>query len=291
MLNHITSIGVFASLSQNTIDFYGTLFKSLNRSFYPGNTFNTFLQQQQDHWAQCLATLETQASWSRTPILYSCLSIIKHIHSGAFLEKWNKLLFILTTRTNALGQQHPLQAISGQPFVAMGISMILHPHNPFVPTVHANLRYFQTLHSTPTWWFAGVMDLTPTYGFTQDCQHWHQHCQRACQNAHSEDYHAYKKACDRYYHLPHRNEYRGIGGLWIEHLNQKPFSNCQRLIDLLGSDKYLHHPLQNDASIHHFQSSIASFKVSVVHGMLSLTYCMTEGLVLAYLWVAELSLF
>ena len=117
----------------------------------------------------------------------------------------------------------------------MGLSMILHPMNPYVPTVHTNLRYFQTLCDHPTWWFAGVMDLTPFYGFEEDCIHWHTTCKHACSGVSDLTYQAYKKACDDYYYLPHRKEHRGIGGLWIEQLNQDPFSECQTLIESLGN--------------------------------------------------------
>ena len=212
--------------------------QTITPDLLPGaSAFNDFLLHQQTHWAQSLSSLETQANWSTEHRESSQhLSIIRHIQHGSFLEKGGiNYSFICgdTLPKSALGKQQ-LNTIVGKPFVAIGISMILHPHNPYVPTVHANLRYFQTLHHTPTWWFASVMDLTPTYGFNTDCHHWHHTCQQACQAAQSPDYTTYKTACDHYYYLPHRNEYRGIGGLWIEQHNQKPFLDCKRLIQSVG---------------------------------------------------------
>lgn len=198
--------------------------------------FNQFLLHMQQTWAQRLIALETRSTWQvehRPSPTHD--SQIYQISGGDFLEKGAINYSCITgdaLPVHALGAQH--QGLGPQPFVAMGISMILHPLNPFVPTVHANLRYFQTQSKNPIWWFAGVMDLTPTYGFDEDCKHWHQTCRQACLSVGDHHYPAYKEACDRYYYLPHRKEHRGIGGLWIEQHNKAPFDNCQRLIESLG---------------------------------------------------------
>lgn len=102
--------------------------------------------------------------------------------------------------------------LAGLPFEAVAISLITHPRNPFVPTSHMNLRFF-AVHSDPlTWYFGGGYDLTPVYGFVDDCVHWH----RTAANAAGDHYPAWKAACDDYFHLGHRNECRGVGGVFFD---------------------------------------------------------------------------
>ncbi|MDN3919875.1 oxygen-dependent coproporphyrinogen oxidase [Roseateles violae] len=108
--------------------------------------------------------------------------------------------------------------LAGAPFEAMGVSLVLHPHNPFVPTVHMNVRMFAALpaDATAVVWFGGGMDLTPYYGFERDAQHFHRSCEAALQ-AHGEDlYPRFKSWCDEYFFLKHRNEPRGIGGIFFD---------------------------------------------------------------------------
>ena len=106
-------------------------------------------------------------------------------------------------------------------FFACGLSLVLHPKNPFVPTVHANWRYFEMYNSAGdivTQWFGGGQDLTPYYLFDQDATHFHNVCKNACDNHHSEFYPKFKKTCDEYFWNTHRNEARGIGGLFFDYL-------------------------------------------------------------------------
>jgi len=104
--------------------------------------------------------------------------------------------------------------LSGKPFEAMGVSLVLHPKNPFAPTSHMNVRFFIAGAETddPIWWFGGGFDMTPYYGFEEDARHWHQTAYDACRPFGDELYPKYKKWCDDYFHLPHRKEQRGIGG-------------------------------------------------------------------------------
>lgn len=201
------------------------------------SAFQKFLVDTQKMWASSLATLETQSQWQvehRPSSTHD--SVIYHMTNGHFIEKGAiNYSCIHAKASDAVAKATKAPSLSGQYFVGMGISMIIHPRNPFVPTVHANLRYFQSLSEHPLWWFAGVIDLTPTYGFREDCQHWHRICQQACHSIDYATYLEFKTACDRYYHLPHRNEHRGIGGLWIEQLNQPSFTACQQLIQSIGS--------------------------------------------------------
>ncbi|MEW6612935.1 oxygen-dependent coproporphyrinogen oxidase [Thermithiobacillus tepidarius DSM 3134] len=105
--------------------------------------------------------------------------------------------------------------LAGQPFTAMGVSLVLHPHNPYVPTVHMNFRYFE---AGEIWWFGGGADLTPYYGFEEDARHFHRTLKDAC-DAHDPDYYPQFKAwCDRYFFLKHRNEARGVGGIFFDDL-------------------------------------------------------------------------
>ena len=99
--------------------------------------------------------------------------------------------------------------LAGRPWEAMGVSLVLHPRNPYCPTVHMNVRYFS---AGDTWWFGGGMDLTPYYGFEEDARHFH----ATCRSAVGSHYPRFKKWCDEYFHLRHRNEPRGIGGIFFD---------------------------------------------------------------------------
>jgi coproporphyrinogen III oxidase len=101
--------------------------------------------------------------------------------------------------------------IAGQPYDAMGVSLVLHPRNPYCPTVHMNVRFFS---AGTTWWFGGGMDLTPYYGFEEDARHFHATCKKAV----GDRYPRFKKWCDEYFHIKHRGEPRGIGGIFFDDL-------------------------------------------------------------------------
>ncbi len=102
------------------------------------------------------------------------------------------------------------QELAGCSFHALGVSLVIHPENPYVPTSHANVRFFIAEHKEhpPVWWFGGGFDLTPYYGFVEDCQHWHQMAFNACQPFGDSVYEHFKSWCDRYFYLPHRQEAR-----------------------------------------------------------------------------------
>lgn len=106
-------------------------------------------------------------------------------------------------------------------FQALGVSLVVHPLNPYVPTTHANVRFF--IAESGQWWFGGGFDLTPYYGFTEDCQHWHKMAKAACEPFGEDVYSRYKKWCDEYFYLKHRQEPRGIGGLFFDDLNEWGF--------------------------------------------------------------------
>jgi coproporphyrinogen III oxidase len=109
------------------------------------------------------------------------------------------------------------QQYVNEPFRVCGISMIFHPNNPYVPTMHANLRLF-CLKNKPVYWFGGGLDLTPCYVDEEDVHMWHLNCQKVCER-HDMDYDALKSQCDQYFYLPHRQEHRGVGGLFFENVS------------------------------------------------------------------------
>ena len=126
----------------------------------------------------------------------------------------------------------------------MGVSLVLHPRNPYCPTSHMNVRCFTATKegSDPVWWFGGGMDLTPYYGFAEDAVHFHQTCQDALAPFGADLHARYKKWCDEYFFLKHRNEPRGIGGVFYDDLNEGGFERCFALTQSVGDhfiDAYL----------------------------------------------------
>ena len=130
--------------------------------------------------------------------------------------------------------------LAGRCFEALGVSLVIHPHNPYVPTSHANVRFFIATKagSAPIWWFGGGFDLTPYYGFEEDAIHWHHTAQQACAAFGPEVYARYKQWCDEYFYLRHRDETRGVGGLFFDDLNEGGFDTCFALMQSVG-DHYL----------------------------------------------------
>lgn len=126
--------------------------------------------------------------------------------------------------------------LAGYRYHAQGLSLVLHPRNPYIPTVHMNVRCFVALRddADPVWWFGGGMDLTPYYGEEEDACHFHQTCRRALDPFGAALYPAYKDACDRYFFLKHRNEARGIGGIFFDDVNEDGFARCMALIQSVG---------------------------------------------------------
>jgi coproporphyrinogen III oxidase len=113
----------------------------------------------------------------------------------------------------------------------MGLSLVLHPRNPYCPTVHLNVRFFS---AGDTWWFGGGMDLTPYYGFADDARHFHSACRDALAPFGVDYYARYKRWCDEYFHLRHRGEPRGIGGIFFDDLAERDFDHCFALMRSVG---------------------------------------------------------
>ena len=148
--------------------------------------------------------------------------------------------------SHVFGEQLPVSAtahrpeLAGRHWQAMGVSLVIHPHNPYVPTSHANVRFFiaEKPGAEPIWWFGGGFDLTPYYGFEQDAVHWHCTAHEACLAFGEDVYPRFKKWCDDYFFLKHRNEPRGIGGLFFDDLNEWGFDKCFAFLQSVG-DHYI----------------------------------------------------
>ena len=130
--------------------------------------------------------------------------------------------------------------LAGRTFEAMGVSLVIHPHNPYAPTSHANVRFFiaEKEGEDPIWWFGGGFDLTPYYPFEEDVLHWHTVSKAACDPFGDDVYDRYKKWCDEYFFLKHRGETRGVGGLFFDDLNEWGFERCFEFMQSVG-DHYL----------------------------------------------------
>jgi coproporphyrinogen III oxidase len=130
--------------------------------------------------------------------------------------------------------------LAGRSFQALGVSLVIHPRNPYAPTSHANVRLFvaEKEGETPVWWFGGGFDLTPYYPFHEDVLEWHRKAKAACEPFGAEVYPNYKKWCDEYFYLKHREEPRGVGGLFFDDLNEWDFDTCFAFLRSIG-DAYI----------------------------------------------------
>ena len=183
-----------------------------------------------------------QDSWTRYDKRGSGLTNI--LTNGNIFEKGGINYSIIT------GDKMPKSAtalrpeLEGRKYTALGVSLVLHPENPFIPTAHANVRFFiaEEQGKNPIWWFGGGFDLTPYYGFDEDAVHWHQTAKKACMPFGEDVYPKYKKWCDDYFYLGHRDEQRGIGGLFFDDLNSGGFDECFDFMKSVGnhfSEAYL----------------------------------------------------
>jgi coproporphyrinogen III oxidase len=130
--------------------------------------------------------------------------------------------------------------LAGRRFQALGVSLVIHPRNPYVPTSHANVRFFiaEKKDAEPVWWFGGGFDLTPYYSFEEDVVYWHEKARDACAPFGTEVYPRFKQWCDEYFYLKHRNEARGVGGLFFDDLNEWSFEKSFAFMRSVG-DHYL----------------------------------------------------
>ena len=159
------------------------------------------------------------------------------IKNGAVIEQGG------VNFSHVFGSQMPASATANRPelagrnFQAMGVSLVIHPHNPYIPTSHANVRFFiaEKEGEAPIWWFGGGFDLTPFYPFKDDVVHWHNTAKKLCAPFGEDVYGKYKKWCDDYFFLKHRNETRGVGGLFFDDLNDWGFETSFNFMQAVGN--------------------------------------------------------
>lgn len=202
----------------------------------------SFLLQLQDQICQQLEAADGQAqfiedAWQREPgEKLGGGGRTRVMRGGAVFEQGG------VNFSHVFGEQMPGSAtahrpeLAGRRFEAMGVSLVMHPKNPYVPTSHANVRFFiaEKEGEAPIWWFGGGFDLTPFYPFVEDCQFWHHTAKNLCAPFGADIYNQHKVWCDRYFYLPHRNETRGIGGLFFDDLNEWPFEQCFAYMQAVG---------------------------------------------------------
>ena len=166
------------------------------------------------------------------------------LESGTVLEKAG------VNFSHVMGKSLPESAIAGRDhikgkaFEATGVSLVIHPLNPFVPTTHMNVRFFvaDPESENPVWWFGGGYDLTPYYPFAEDCRHWHRTAKSICDRFDNNYYPRFKRWCDEYFYLKHRNETRGVGGLFFDDFRDGGFDSAFEFVQSVGSsfiDAYL----------------------------------------------------
>ncbi|MBP8310282.1 MAG: oxygen-dependent coproporphyrinogen oxidase [Burkholderiaceae bacterium] len=161
------------------------------------------------------------------------------IENGNVLERGGVLFSHVTGSALPASASAHRPALAGRPFEAMGVSLVLHPRNPFIPTVHLNVRFFIAYpapgtEGEPVWWFGGGMDLTPYYGFEQDAVHFHAVCRDALAPFGPQFHPRFKQWCDEYFFLKHRNEPRGVGGLFFDDFSELGFQDSFALTRSVG---------------------------------------------------------
>ena len=153
------------------------------------------------------------------------------LSNGAVFEKAGVGFSHVTGATLPPSATAARSGLAGKPYSALGVSLVIHPRNPHVPTSHANVRFLQ---AGDAWWFGGGFDLTPSYGFEEDAVHWHQTARAACEPFGADLYPRFKQWCDEYFFLKHRGEPRGIGGLFFDDFNELGFERSFALMRSIG---------------------------------------------------------
>ncbi|MFT4996697.1 MAG: coproporphyrinogen III oxidase, partial [Flavobacteriales bacterium] len=159
------------------------------------------------------------------------------MNDGAVIEKGGVNFSMIHGDTLPASATAHRPELTGGSFKAMGVSLVLHPKNPYAPTAHANVRLFVAEKEgiEPVWWFGGGYDLTPYYPFAEDCLHWHKTANDACAPFGDDIYPRFKKWCDEYFYLKHRDETRGVGGLFFDDFNELDFETSFSYIQSVGN--------------------------------------------------------
>ena len=158
------------------------------------------------------------------------------LNNGSIIEKGGVNLSVVEGEKLPPSASANRPELAGRSFKAMGVSLVIHPENPYIPTSHANVRFFvaEKEGEEPVWWFGGGFDLTPYYGNEEDCIHWHQTAKEACLPFGEGVYEKYKKWCDEYFYIKHRDEARGVGGLFFDDLNEEGFEKSFGFMKSVG---------------------------------------------------------
>lgn len=158
------------------------------------------------------------------------------LEGGAVFERGGVNFSSVTGRSLPPSATAVRPELAGRAFRALGVSLVMHPRNPYAPTAHANVRFFvaEKPDEPAVWWFGGGFDLTPYYGFDEDCAHWHRQAQAACRPFGEDHYARYKAWCDEYFYLKHRDEPRGIGGLFFDDLCEPDFEQSFAFMRSVG---------------------------------------------------------
>lgn len=206
----------------------------------PVTTVHHYLLDLQDRIVQSLQGLGgppfATDTWERTE---GGGGISRYIENGEVFERGAVLFSHVRGKTLPPSASAHRRELAGRPWQAMGVSLVLHPVNPYIPTSHMNVRLFVAqarpdTDDTDVFWFGGGMDLTPYYPFEEDARHFHQVCHDAVAPFGEDKYPAYKQWCDEYFYLKHRNETRGIGGLFFDDVNADGFETSFALIQSVG---------------------------------------------------------
>ena len=168
--------------------------------------------------------------WNRKNISHGVTRIIEN---GLLFEKAGVNFSFIKGKKLFKSALPEHKSIEGKPFIATGISSVIHPYNPYIPTAHFNIRFFSSENGV--WWFGGGFDLTPFYPFKKDCIHWHQVSKYLCNKYDKDIYSNYKNWADKYFYLNHRNESRGIGGIFFDYLNIWDFKKSFDFIKDVGN--------------------------------------------------------
>ncbi len=207
-----------APVSSYLLDLQERICEAIERLEEDGHSFREDQWQREEGGGGRSRVLEDGTVFEKAGINFS------HVHGGQL-------------PASATAQRPEL---AGRSFEALGVSLVIHPRNPYIPTSHANVRFFiaQKENAAPVWWFGGGFDLTPYYGFEEDAIHWHRTARQACDPFGANTYPRYKKWCDDYFYLKHRAEPRGIGGLFFDDLNEPDFENSFAFMRSVG-DHYI----------------------------------------------------
>lgn len=219
--------------------------ESVNATAVDIDAVKTYLLDLQDRICHALGAIDgrafTEDSWTRgAGERLAGGGRTRVLEFGNVIEKGG------VNFSHVSGQQLPASAtahrpeLAGRRFQALGVSLVIHPRNPYAPTSHANVRFFvaEADDAEPVWWFGGGFDLTPYYGFEADCVHWHQTAKDACEPFGDDIYPRFKRWCDDYFYLKHRGEQRGIGGLFFDDWQTGGFDHAFALMKRIG-DAYL----------------------------------------------------